>query len=357
LRRRDAFAGRFEPNLADLLDLVALGTVADVVKLEHNNRVLVEQGLMRIRSGRCCKGILALLSVAGRDAQRAGSYDLGFVLGPRINAAGRLDDMSIGIACLLADDMPTAMHLATELDRLNRERRSIEADMREAATQSLETTNTHDRYSICLYQPDWHQGVVGIVAGRIREQTHRPVIAFARDENGKLRGSGRSIPALHLRDALDLVTKRHPDLILRFGGHAMAAGLTIEESSLAAFSMALEQVARELLSPVDLLEIREVDGGLGVDDLDFEFVRSIDAQVWGQGFVAPAYLGRFQVLEQRIVGEKHLKLRLRLGTESYEAIRFGSADGLPTWIEAIYRPTINVFRGTAVVQLNIDHVL
>lgn len=357
LRSRNAFAGRHEPNLADLLDLVALGTVADVVKLEHNNRVLVEQGLMRIRSGRCCKGILALLSVAGRDYQRAGSYDLGFVLGPRINAAGRLDDMSVGIACLLADDMPTAMHLATDLDRLNRERRAIESDMREAATQSLESVSTHDRYALCLYQPDWHQGVVGILAGRIREQTHRPVIAFARDESGKLRGSGRSIPALHLRDALDLVTKRHPELILRFGGHAMAAGLTIEEASFEAFSMALEQVTRELLSPVDLLEIREVDGGLSPDELDFNFVRDIDAQVWGQGFVAPSYLGRFQLMEQRIVGEKHLKLRVRHGAESFEAIRFGSADSLPTQIEAIYRPTINIFRGSAVIQFNIDHVL
>ena len=356
LRKRGAFNAGLEPNLADLLDLVALGTVADVVKLEHNNRILVEQGLQRIRAGRCCRGIQALLSVGGRDASRASTYDLGFVLGPRINAAGRLEDMSIGIACLLADDTATAMRLATELDHLNRTRRVIEADMKEGALATLDTLDIPNRYALALFEPGWHQGVVGILAGRIREQTHRPVIAFAQDGMGNLKGSGRSIPALHLRDALDLITKRHPTLIEKFGGHAMAAGLTICESALPDFSNAFEAVARELLTPADLQEVTETDGALAAHELDFEFVRGLEAQVWGQGFVAPSYVGAFRLVEQRIVGEKHLKLKLSMGGETFEAMRFGSPDPLPASFDAVYKPAINTFRGNSVVQLTLEHV-
>ncbi len=357
LRQRGAFTNTSEPHLADLLDLVALGTVADVVKLEHNNRILVEQGLQRIRAGRCCRGIAALLSVGGRDAARATTYDLGFVLGPRINAAGRLEDMSIGINCLLADSTEMAMQLATKLDRLNRERRVIEADMKEGALITLETIDIQNRYALALFEPDWHQGVVGILAGRIREQTHRPVIAFARDVgSGMLKGSGRSIPALHMRDALDLITKRFPDLIERFGGHAMAAGLSIREAALPDFARAFEAIARELLTPTDLQERIETDGAIDAAALDFDFVRGLEAQVWGQGFVAPTYRGAFKVIDQRVVGEKHLKLTLNMGGETFEAMRFGSPDRLSPNIDAVFRPTINTFRGVSAVQLMLEHI-
>ena len=361
LRRRGTFTGMGaaaggEPNLADLLDLVALGTVADVVKLEHNNRILVEQGLQRIRAGRACKGIAALLAVGGRDASRASTYDLGFVLGPRINAAGRLEDMSVGIACLLTDDTATATRLAAELDHLNRTRRVIEADMKEDATASIDAMDVHNRYALSLFEPGWHQGVVGILAGRIREQTHRPVIAFAQDGMGNLKGSGRSIPALHMRDALDLITKRHPTLIEKFGGHAMAAGLTIRQTALADFATAFEQVTRELLTPTDLQERIETDGSLAAGELDFDFVQALEAQVWGQGFVAPSYVGRFKLLDQRVVGEKHLKLKLSLGGETFDAMRFGSPDALPASFDAVYKPSINTFRGNSVVQLMLEYV-
>jgi single-stranded-DNA-specific exonuclease len=317
---------------------------------------LVEQGLQRIRAGRACKGIAALLAVGGRDASRASTYDLGFVLGPRVNAAGRLEDMSVGIACLLTDDTATATRLAAELDHLNRTRRVIEADMKEDATASIDAMDVHNRYALSLFEPGWHQGVVGILAGRIREQTHRPVIAFAQDGMGNLKGSGRSIPALHMRDALDLITKRHPTLIEKFGGHAMAAGLTIRESNLAAFALAFEQVTRELLTPTDLQERIETDGSLAAGELDFDFVQALEAQVWGQGFVTPSYVGRFKLLEQRVVGEKHLKLKLSLGGETFDAMRFGSPDALPASFDAVYKPSINTFRGNSVVQLMLEHV-
>ncbi len=355
LRARGTFSGGFEPNLADLLDLVALGTVADVVKLDHNNRILVEQGLARIRAGRCCKGMAALLSVGGRDASRASTYDLGFVLGPRINAAGRLEDMSIGINCLLADTTEDAMRLAQQLDHLNRERRVIETDMKEDALTTLDTIDIQNCYALALFEPGWHQGVVGIVAGRIREKTHRPVIAFAQDGAGNLKGSGRSIPALHMRDALDLITKRFPDLIEKFGGHAMAAGLTIREAALADFAKAFEMVAREMLTPTDLQERIETDGAIDAAALNYDFVRGLEAQVWGQGFAAPSYLGTFKVVEQRVVGEKHLKLKLSMGGETFEAMRFGSPAALNTSIDAVFRPSINTFRGASVVQLMIEH--
>ncbi len=356
LRTRNFFQGKIEPNLADLLDLVALGTVADVVRLDHNNRVLVEQGLARIRAGRMSPGIRAIMQVAGRDSNRASTYDLGFVVGPRLNAAGRLDDMSLGIECLLCNDVRTATELASRLDALNRERRSIESDMRDGALASLEEVDVGARYALALFDASWHQGVVGILASRIREKYHRPVIAFAQDGQGNLKGSGRSIRGFHMRDALDLVTKRHPALISKFGGHAMAAGLTISESGMADFASAFEAVARELLTPSDLAERIETDGALNADELTFDFAQSIDAQVWGQGFGAPSFTGHFRVLEQRVVGQKHLKLKLSLGSSTFEAMRFGSGDALGTSIDAVFRPSINEFRGNVTLQLVLDYV-
>jgi len=356
LRRRNVFQSRAEPNLADLLDLVALGTVADVVRLDHNNRVLVEQGLTRIRIGRMSPGIRALLQVAGRDANRASTYDLGFVVGPRLNAAGRLDDMSLGIACLLADSEQSATALATQLDTLNRERRVIESDMRDAALLSLADVDVGARYALSLFDPGWHQGVVGILASRLREKYHRPVIAFAQDGQGNLKGSGRSVRGFHMRDALDLVTKQHPGIISKFGGHAMAAGLTIPESAMRDFENGFESAARQIMTPADLAERIETDGTLNADDLTFDFVQSIDAQVWGQGFSAPSFTGNFRVLEQRVVGQKHLKLKLSLGGTTFEAMRFGSGDSLNTSIDAVFRPSINEFRGNATLQLVLDYI-
>ena len=356
LRRRQHFDGKSAPNLADLLDLVALGTVADVVRLDHNNRVMVAQGLQRIRAGHVCAGMRALMQVAGRDPARASTYDLGFMLGPRLNAAGRLDDMSLGIECLLADNDRTALELATRLDQLNRERRSIESDMKDTALTSLAEVDVGNRYSLAMFDPTWHQGVVGILASRIREKYHRPVIAFAADGHGNLKGSGRSIKGFHLRDALDLVTKHQPQLIARFGGHAMAAGLTITESAMAAFADAFETVARGLLSPADLAERIDTDGTLDAGELDFGFVSAIDAQVWGQGFAAPSFAGAFRVIEQRVVGEKHLKLKLQMGGSTFEAMRFGSADALSSRIDAVFRPSINEFRGQRTLQLVLDYV-
>ena len=356
LRTRDYFQWSREPNLADLLDLVALGTVADVVKLDHNNRILVEQGLARIRTGRMCAGISALLRVGGREHTRATTYDLGFVLGPRINAAGRLEDMAVGINCLITNDVLEASKLAGELDQLNRDRRSIEGAMKEDALITLGSIDVNNHYALTLFEPGWHQGVVGILAGRIREQTRRPVIAFASDGGDALKGSGRSIPALHMRDALDLITKRFPNLIERFGGHAMAAGLTIQQSALQDFERAFEMVARLLLTPADLQDNIETDGALDAAAIDFDFVNRLEHQVWGQGFVAPSYVGHFRVTEQRVVGEKHRKLKLSMNGVTFDAIRFGSADALNTSIDAVFRPSINTFRGNSTVQLTIDHL-
>ncbi|MBL8515513.1 MAG: single-stranded-DNA-specific exonuclease RecJ [Betaproteobacteria bacterium] len=358
LRERGAFAGKAEPNLADLLDLVALGTVADVVKLDSNNRVLVHQGLQRIRAGRMQPGVKALFFAAGRDFAKATAYDLGFVAGPRLNAAGRLDDMSLGIECLISNDDATAQRLARELDALNRERRAIEGDMQAEAFARLEDVDAAEveqRATLCLFEENWHQGVVGILASRVKDKFHRPVIAFARDNEGNLKGSGRSISALHLRDALDLVSKRHPDLILKFGGHAAAAGLTLPPNALPAFKAALEKVAREWLAPADLNRQIEVDGELGDDDLSADFVRRIEAEVWGQGFAAPQWQGHFRVLEQRVVGEKHLKLKVAQQGRTLDAMLFNYADRLPAKIDAVYRPQMNEFRGETTLQLVLNH--
>ena len=354
LRRRGAFAGRAEPQLADLLDIVALGTVADVVRLDANNRTLVAQGIARIRAGRACPGIAALIEVSGREPRRASAYDLGFVVGPRLNAAGRLDDMSIGIECLLAEDRARALVLAQRLDTLNRERREIESGMQESALALGLDVEAGNGYSLVVHHDDWHAGVVGLLASRLRERFHRPVFAFARDNQGFLRGSGRSIPALHLRDALDLVHKRQPGMLTRFGGHAAAAGLTLRPEFLEGFREAFESVVREQLTPADLDERVEIDGCLACADLTEDFAEQLRAQVWGQGFPEPRFRGTFRVESQRVVGEKHLKLSLLLDKLRFAAIRFGSPDPLPDTIEAIYRLELNEYQGTKSVQLVIE---
>jgi len=357
LRARGWFDGRDELNLADLLDLVALGTVADVVRLDDNNRILVSQGLRRIRAGRARPGIAALLRVAGRDPARASAYDLGFVVAPRLNAAGRLTDMSVGIECLLARDTSRAVELAAQLDSLNRERRDIEAGMQETALALMERIEPADAYSLSLYDETWHQGVVGILAARLRERYNRPVIAFAPGGDGEAKGSGRSIPGLHLRDALDLVSKRHPGLILRFGGHAAAAGLTVRSADMAAFESAFEQTVRELLTTADLERVIETDGGLGPDDVSLPFAELLAEQVWGQGFAPPSFLGEFEVVEQKIVGGRHLKLRLRRkpGEPVFNAILFGREAPLPSRVSTVYRVQVNEFNGMRSVQLVLDH--
>lgn len=355
LRRRGAFAQRTEPNLASLLDLVALGTVADVVRLDDNNRRLVAQGLARIRAGKTWPGVAALLRVAGRDARRASTYDLGFVVGPRLNAAGRLADMSRGIECLISDDPAAAARMAQELDGLNRQRRAIESDMHEDALGKLDGIDAQDNYSLCLFDAAWHQGVIGILASRLKERLHRPVIAFARGAGGEIKGSGRSIAALHLRDALDLVSKRAPGLLLRFGGHAAAAGLTLRETDFPRFCTLFEDAVRSALTPADLDRVITTDGSLDTRHLTLDTAAQIEQAVWGQGFPAPTFCDRFDVLDQRIVGGRHSKLRLRLGDGEYEAMLFSHAGPLPPRLLAVYRIGVNEFNATRSLQITIEH--
>lgn len=355
LRERGAFEGKTEPNLAELLDLVALGTVADVVKLDHNNRILVSQGLQRMRADRMQPGIRALFAAAGRDAARATTFDMGFALGPRLNAAGRLADMSLGIECLITDDMGRAINIAQELDTLNRERRSIEAGMQEEAMVGLDTIDPGSRASLTLFEPEWHQGVIGILAGRIKEKFHRPTIAFARGNDGELKGSGRSIPGLHLRDALDLVTKRAPGLILKFGGHAMAAGLTINEIDLARFEQIFETVAHSLIDPADLTRSLETDGALEDSLYSLETARLLEREIWGQGFAAPVFDDTFRVENQRILKDKHLKLQLKKGATRIDAIQFNHADPAGQTIHAAFRLAVNEYNGVSSIQLMLEH--
>ena len=343
------------PNLANLLDLVALGTVADVVRLDENNRILVHQGLQRIRAGRSQPGIAALLRVAARDAARVGTYDLGFAVGPRLNAAGRLTDMSLGIECLITDDAGRALKIAQELDALNRERRAIEADMQESALAALEQKTQASGYTVSLYDPQWHQGVIGIVASRIKDKFHRPAVAFARGVAGEIKGSGRSIRGLHLRDALDLVSKRTPGLILKFGGHAAAAGLTLRDSDFEKFQFHFEDVVRTLLSPADLEREIETDGSLPVEHATLESAHALRDGIWGQGFPEPRFLDSFEIVQQRIVGERHLKLRLRRDGKIFEGILFGHSEPLPETIRAVYRFSINEYNGVTSTQVMLDH--
>ncbi len=355
LRIRGLMTDEKGRKLVELLDLVALGTVADVVKLDENNRILVQQGLLRIRAGRACAGINALLKISKKDYTKVSSYELGFVVGPRLNAAGRLEDMGLGIACLLSDDAAEATQIAAKLDALNRERRSIEADMQEAALAALEHINPTDSSSLAMFDETWHQGVIGILASRLKDRYHRPVIAFARSQTGELKGSGRSIPGLHLRDALDLLSKRHPHLLQKFGGHAMAAGVSIREEHFDEFQAAFEAIAQSLLSPADLTRIIETDGALDAADFSLDIARSLEQQVWGQGFPQPLFEGEFTIQSQRVVGEKHLKLKLSTPSASYDAIRFFSADPMPERIRAAYKLALNEYNGKTTLQLIIEH--
>jgi single-stranded-DNA-specific exonuclease len=356
LRRRGYFKEKSEPNLAALTDLVALGTIADVVPLDANNRNLVSQGLKRIRAGRCAPGIAALLRAAGRALAEASSFDLGFVAGPRLNAAGRLADMSLGIECLITDDEARAANIAQELDRLNRERRNIEAEMLQQALVAVEKISASQ--GATFFHADWHQGVVGIVASRMKDRLHRPVICFARaEENGAmvLRGSGRSIPGLHLRDALDAVSKRAPGLIRRFGGHAMAAGLSIAADDYERFAGEFERTVDELLPAEARLRVVETDGALDAMHFSLEVARLLDSGIWGQGFPQPLFCDTFAVENQRIVGERHLKLWLVKGGRRIEAMRFGAVDQLPAQVRAAYRLSVNEFNGLKNIQLNVEH--
>jgi single-stranded-DNA-specific exonuclease len=382
LRSRGVFAfPRTEPNLASLLDLVALGTIADVVKLDDNNRILVHQGLERIRRGRACAGISGLLRITQRNYQKISTYDLAFVLGPRLNAAGRLDDMSLGIECLVTDDEARAAQIALQLDTLNRQRQEIEADMRETAVSMIDTLFSRyesqsssgplDRYSLSLFDPGWHQGVIGILASRLKEKFHRPVVAFAPGNNGEVKGSGRSIGGFHLRDALDLVSKRHPDLLLKFGGHAAAAGVTIRDCDFEKFRDAFEQVAQALLKPSDFISVIETDGDLDESEMSLELARHFADQPWGQGFAQPVFNTRFLVTHQRVVGDKHLKLKLKRQSAEgparepkpesarkgrlYDGILFFHTGPLPNFIDAVYRVQVNEFNGNADLQFILDH--
>ncbi len=356
-----------EPNLGSLLDLVALGTVADVVPLDHNNRIFVEQGLRRIRQGEARAGILALLEIAGRDHTAISSTDLGFVVGPRLNAAGRLDDMSIGIACLLADSPDEARRLARELDTFNRERRTIEKDMK-AQAQDLLASMSLDLeglpWGLALFDPEWHQGVIGILAARIREQTHRPTIAFAPDDNGEdIKGSARSIPGLHIRDVLAVVDSRHPGMMKKFGGHAMAAGMTLAKADLDAFSEAFDHAVRDTLSAEDLEAAITTDGPLGQNELSLDTAALLKrAGPWGQHFPEPLFDGEFRVVSQRIVGENHLKLVLQPaeGGGIIDGIAFNTGPEVPdytrTGARIVYKPDANTFRGRTNLQLLVDYL-
>lgn len=355
--RQRGWAAAEQANLGSLLDLVALGTIADVVPLDANNRILVANGLARIRQRRCSPGILALYAVAGKQPDRAQSTDLGFLLGPRLNAAGRMDDMRIGIRCLLTDDMGEALKLAQELDRLNMARRSVEAQMKSDAASILNQLDIHATAGISLYDPTWHGGVVGILAGRIKEQMHRPTIVFAGDGSGQIKGSGRSIPGLHLRDALDHLTKRYPDLILKFGGHAMAAGLTIRESDFTLFQSAFDELVDQLLPAEARQQNLHVDGSLGEGDLNLNSARLLGEEIWGQGFPAPIFANRFQILESRLLQDKHLKLTVASGQQRIDAIRFNDTT-LPTADDTLaYALDINHYNGVERPQLRIEAIV
>ena len=359
--RRNSIA---DPNLASLLDLVALGTIADVVPLDHCNRILVAQGLARIRAGLCRPGIKALLKVARRDPARLGAGDLGFAIGPRLNAAGRLSDMSLGIECLLCDDDAEALAMATQLDELNNERRGIQAEMQVLADQEMSRLHAGDPpYGICLYDPAWHQGVVGVLASRLKDKWHRPVIAFARDNNGMIKGSGRSIRTVHMRDLLEAIATRRPGLIRKFGGHAMAAGLTLNAGDLDQFQTAFQEELRRLLKPEDLEDCIYSDGELQETELDMDLAEAIRAGgPWGQGFPEPVFDGIFELQDQRLVGERHLRMRLGLPGRDrpLEAIAFNIDEDLQPegWrsVRIAYRLDINEYQGRRSLQLVVEHI-
>ena len=370
LRDKGWFDGaRQEPNMAKFLDLVALGTVADVVPLDTNNRVLVESGLQRIRRNKACVGINALLTIAGKSIEQCSSQDFGFVIGPRLNAAGRLDDMSVGIECLLSDDYSVALQYATTLNQMNIQRREIEGEMLEQAMVLLDKQvsllDDSDQLpnAMALYDEQWHQGVVGLLASRIKEKFHRPVIAFADAGNDEMKGSGRSIHGLHIRDVLDAISTKYDGIIDKFGGHAMAAGLTIKKTNFSRFESAFNEQVSLVLRPEDLTNVSETDGSMDAEDLTIETSQQLKyASPWGQLFPEPTFDDEFKVLNWRIVGEKHLKLELvRPDTgECYSAIAFNKTDeDLPVAndnIHIVYRLDVNDFRGKRNLQLIVQHI-
>ncbi|CAN5408950.1 single-stranded-DNA-specific exonuclease RecJ [soil metagenome] len=361
MRARGIFTPENQPKLDTLLPLVALGTVADVVKLDANNRRLVAQGLRRIRAGALPAGLAALFTAAGRESRVATTFDFGFALGPRINAAGRLSDMTLGIECLLTDDKARGDELSRTLDGINRERREIEGDMREQAmmiAESLFDEGDEAPPAICVFDPDFHEGVVGIVASRIKDKLHRPTFVFAASQapgkEHELKGSGRSIPGFHLRDALDLVAKRHPGVLLRFGGHAMAAGCTIDADQLDVFEQALGQVAQEWLGAATLTRRLDTDGPLATEYRRVDLVDTLHKEVWGQGFAAPVFSEEVEVVSQRLVGEKHLALKLKHQGQAVDGIWFGHTEPLPKRVVLAFRLDADEWQGVRRVRFLVE---
>ena len=353
LRKRDYFKDHTEPNLMQLIDIVALGTVADLVPLDRNNRTLVEYGIRRIRSGQANPGIRALMALTKKNPSQFHTSDLAFSIAPRLNAAGRLDDMTLGIQCLLSESYEDARFIASSLEALNLKRRSIESEMKDGASIQLHEVNCEAQFSIALYDSAWHQGVIGIIASRIKDKYHRPVIVFAKSDEGILKGSGRSIQSLHLRDALDLVSKKDPNILITFGGHAMAAGLTIKEDDFDRFVHLFEETVKSLITSEDLELTIEVDDALNFSEVTYEDVEHINAQVWGQGFPLPIFEGEFEVVEQKILADKHLKLNLLLQNKVFEAIYFNHSEHLPRKIKAIYQVDSNEFNGNKKIQIQL----
>jgi single-stranded-DNA-specific exonuclease len=354
LRRRGRFTEASQPRLDALLDLVALGTVADVVRLDRNNRILVAAGLHRVQTGRMQPGVAALFQIAGRSTRTAHAGDFGFAVGPRINAAGRLTDMTVGIECLLTDDPQRALELAGQLEKLNRERRAIEADMNLGAMAELDADYSDERRTICLFNASWHPGVVGLVASRVKERFHRPTIAFATLDGNDLRGSGRSIDGVHLRDTLDLVTKAAPQLVDKFGGHAMAAGVTLKHANFQAFVDAFEAATRASADHQLFARTLSTDGALAPKEITFGLVEAIERQIWGQGFPPPLFANEFTVLEQRLVGDQHLKLSLDLAGKRFEAIWFRRTATLPSRARLAYRPIVEEYQGLRRINLLVE---
>ncbi len=365
LRERGIFTLETQPKLESLLDLVALGTVADVASLDKNNRILVSGGLRRIRQGQAQPGIKALFNVSNRDIAKANAFDLGFVVGPRLNAAGRLADMTLGIRCLITDDETEANRLAYELDRINRERRAIEGDMQASALENLVNVDTSSIYGLCLTDESWHQGVIGILASRLKEKYHRPVLIFANGSDANtdipvLKGSGRSITGFHLRDALDWISKKHPDLILKFGGHAMAAGLTIPTARFAEFNEIFNEIAKLWLDESTMNRRLIHDGELAVDEIEADVAQLISDQVWGQGFPQPVFFGNFEIIKQTLLKDKHLKLELlpinrpSNLNKPFQAIWFGHSEPLPEVVKLAYRLGVDNFLGYPRTQLFIE---
>ena len=360
LRARDYFSGCLniaEPKLDELLDLVALGTVADVVALDHNNRILVSQGLKRIRAGKMSHGIRALFQTARCSAQKAQPFDFGYKIAPRINAAGRLDDMSIGIACLLSGSLNEAESMASELNDLNQTRQEIEQEMLTDILADCPSALPSEQTTLCVYRDSFHQGVVGIVASRLKEKFYRPVFVFAPDDDGNYRGSGRSIAGVHLRDVLDAISKRAPDIIIKFGGHAMAAGLTLRSGSLKTFGDLFEDIVRSQVNEDTLSQTYLTDGSLKASDITLANAQLINAQIWGQGFPPPSFADTFQVIRQQSMGadKKHTKAWLAKEGQEFEAMFWRCEDILPRDIRVVYRPTVNEWKGNTELQLYVDY--